>query len=236
MKGDFELDADIKALLRSEHAFSEIPDAGRANLSRRLRASVAGFGAGSHVSVHSVTKLAVNSWKGLVVKGAVVALAGGALAIHATKIESHESYTSVATPAQIQDLTNAKPVVDAPVLTMAPPSAIPSPIATTHVRPATRTPSALSDDAELAEEQRFLDQAREAMARGEPKGALDATAQHAARFARGRLTEERFAIRIRALARLGRKGEAQGLLTAMRARYPHSFLLEGAIGDVATIP
>jgi hypothetical protein len=231
MNGDFELDADIKALLRSERAFSEIPDSGRARLSRRLRDSVGAFGAGSHVSVHSVTKLAVKGWSGLVVKGAIVALAGGALVMHATQTESPESFTSVATPAQTRDAPHAMPI-EQPVLTMPVPSAVPSPISMTPVQQAKRTLRPLSDDVELAEEQRLLDEARDAMARGEPERALDATAQHAARFARGRLTEERFAIRIRALARLGRRDEAEALLTAMRNRYPHSFLLDGATRDV----
>jgi hypothetical protein len=50
------------------------------------------------------------------------------------------------------------------------------------------------------------------------------------------LAEERDALQIRALARLGRKAEAQSLLKEMRANYPHSFLLEGATTDVETIP
>ena len=89
---------------------------------------------------------------------------------------------------------------------------------------------------ELGEEQRLLDAARDAIVRGEPEAALTPTATHAARFPHGVLAEERDALRIRALAHLGRKTDAQDLLATMRAQYPKSFLLEGAAIDVDTIP
>jgi hypothetical protein len=94
----------------------------------------------------------------------------------------------------------------------------------------------LSPAASLGEERRLLDAARDAIVRGEPETALASTAAHAARFPDGVLSEERDALRIRALARLGKKADAQGLLMSMRAKYPNSFLLEGAATDVDTIP
>jgi hypothetical protein len=235
MSDDFELPTDIKALLRSERAFSEIPDSGRANLSRRLGVSVAALGG---TSVHSATKLALQGWKGLVAKGVVVIAVGGALAMHATRTESREPDTSVVTPVpQTHETRTAVPLIKQPTQTTVAPASTESPISvSTHVQPSTRQPIALDDGVLLVEEQRLLDKARDAIARGEPEGALDATAQHAVRFVHGKLTEERLAIRIRALARLGRKDEARTLLTEMHGRYPHSFLLEGATRDVETIP
>ncbi len=82
----------------------------------------------------------------------------------------------------------------------------------------------------------MLDAARDAIVRGEPEGALGPTAIHAARFSRGVLAEERDALRIRALARLGRLEEARALLAQLRAAHPQSFLLEGAAADVEAIP
>jgi pentatricopeptide repeat protein len=46
------------------------------------------------------------------------------------------------------------------------------------------------------------------------------------------LAEERDALRIRALVRLGRLDEARALFDQLRAAYPHSFLLEGVAADV----
>jgi len=195
--------------------------------------SVAALG-GAGPTVHSVTKLAFKGWKGLVAKGVVVIAVGGALAVHATRTDSRESDTSVALPAETHE-THAAPVIARPIqTTVAPASAEPVVSVPAPVQPSMRR---IADDgALLVEEQRLLDKARDALARGEPEAALDATAQHAVRFVHGKLTEERMAIRIRALARLGRKDEAQTLLTAMHGRYPHSFLLEGATRDVDTIP
>jgi hypothetical protein len=82
----------------------------------------------------------------------------------------------------------------------------------------------------------LLDAARDAIVRRELAGALTATANHAARFPRGVLAEERDAIRIRALGRLGRMAEARTLLAQLRAAHPHSFLLAGAAADVEAIP
>jgi len=90
--------------------------------------------------------------------------------------------------------------------------------------------------ASLREEQRLLDAARDAIVRGEPELALPPTASHAARFAHGVLAEERDALRIRALARLGRGDEARAVFTRLRAEHPNSFLLDGASADVASIP
>lgn len=101
---------------------------------------------------------------------------------------------------------------------------------------AARKAPPLSSPASLREEHLLLDAARDAIVQGEPDSALAPLATHAARFPQGVLAEEREALRIRALARLGRNAEAQAVLAAMRANYPHSFLLEGAASDIETIP
>jgi pentatricopeptide repeat protein len=93
-----------------------------------------------------------------------------------------------------------------------------------------------SPAASLREEQRLLDLARDAIVRGEPEAALPPTSTHAARFPQGVLSEERDALRIRALARLGRGDEARALLARMRVDHPHSFLLDGAGADAESIP
>jgi hypothetical protein len=224
MSEDLELPGDIKALLRSERAFSEIPAASRTHIARRLAACGGVFGASAYVAKKAV----LGGWKGILVKGTwIVAVGGGAFALHhatqsgdATDVApitavAHSTVSAERTPIQISHET--------PIAT---------PVAS-HAPVQARTIHPVDDEATLAAEQGILDKARDAIARGEPEQALDMTALHASQFARGTLAEERYAIRIRALARLGRKSEAQSLLDQLRARYPHSFLLQGATDDVA---
>jgi TolA-binding protein len=93
-----------------------------------------------------------------------------------------------------------------------------------------------SHDASLREEERLLDVARNAIVAGDFQAAVDATLQHAKTFPHGSLAEERDALRIRALAKLGRKEEARSALDRLRSQHPHSFLIEGATIDVESIP
>jgi hypothetical protein len=82
----------------------------------------------------------------------------------------------------------------------------------------------------------LLDLAQDAVSRGDPEGAILLTAMHADRFPRGELGPQSDVLRIRALARLGRKEEARAVLAAMRESYPRNFLLEDAAREVDSIP
>jgi hypothetical protein len=74
-------------------------------------------------------------------------------------------------------------------------------------------------------ELRLLRQARVAVARGDFAAALSPIAEHSRRFKNGRLAEEREALRVKALAGLGRMEEARHAAVAFRARFPRSVLL-----------
>jgi hypothetical protein len=78
-------------------------------------------------------------------------------------------------------------------------------------------------------ELRLLRQARAAVARDDYAGAMPPIGEHARRFKDGRLAEEREALRVKALAGLGRTDEAQRVAAAFRARFPRSVLLS-AVG------
>jgi hypothetical protein len=80
-------------------------------------------------------------------------------------------------------------------------------------------------DARLAAERRLLDIARTAVGRGKSGAALEALARHASEFPRGRLAEERDALRVQALLAAGRGGEAGASAEAFRRTYPRSMLL-----------
>ena len=71
----------------------------------------------------------------------------------------------------------------------------------------------------------LLRQARAAVAREDFAAALPPIAEHARRFKDGRLAEEREALRVKALAGLGRTEEARRAAAAFRARFPRSVLL-----------
>lgn len=74
-------------------------------------------------------------------------------------------------------------------------------------------------------ELRLLRQARAAVAREDYAAALPQIAEHAHRFKDGRLTEEREALRVKALVGLDRTAEARRAAAAFRARFPRSVLL-----------
>jgi hypothetical protein len=60
---------------------------------------------------------------------------------------------------------------------------------------------------------------------GDFAGALAAIAEHVHRFRHGSLVEEREALRVKALAGLGRHEDAQRAAVEFHARFPHSVLL-----------
>jgi TolA-binding protein len=71
----------------------------------------------------------------------------------------------------------------------------------------------------------LLEPARQSIARGDFGGALGAIAQHQREFPRGQLTEEREALRVRALWGMGQHSQAESAANAFRKRYPRSGLL-----------
>jgi outer membrane biosynthesis protein TonB len=83
-------------------------------------------------------------------------------------------------------------------------------------------PTAGAPDASLAEETRLTRAAKAALARGDAESALRSTSVHASRFPDGVLTEEREALAIRALCRLGRDADARARAGAFGRSHPSS--------------
>jgi len=115
--------------------------------------------------------------------------------------------------------TLARPAPAAPLATapavepdIAPPPAAPG---ATHL---SRTDAA-------REELRLLRKARAAVARQDYTAALPLLAEDARRFKDGRFVEEREALRVRALAGLGRTEEARRAAERFQERFPRSVLL-----------
>jgi len=74
-------------------------------------------------------------------------------------------------------------------------------------------------------ELQLLRSARQDVIGGDFAGALAAIAEHVHRFRHGRLVEEREALRVKALAGLGRHEDAQRAAVEFHARFPHSVFL-----------
>lgn len=87
-------------------------------------------------------------------------------------------------------------------------------------------------DVDLAAERALVDRARTALTRGQPAAALEALDSHAKSFPRGRLTEEREALAIDALARAGRTQEAATRADRFRSTWPNSVF--GGLVDTAS--
>jgi len=150
--------------------------------------------------------------------------------------------TPIPTPVPTPVPTVPPTTAPTPVPTVAPtpppvvtPPAVPSaPSADETPVPASpRAKATLSRADEARAELRLLRQARAAVVREDYAAALPPIAEHARRFKDGRLTEEREALKVKALAGLGRTDEARRAAASFRARFPRSVLLP-AISQMST--
>ena len=260
MSGDLDgLPPDIRAMLRAEKIRTTAPVDGRARLAVRLGAAVPAFGRPTATAPRCAPLMRVTrgaTKTGMAKAVFALALGAGAVALatrqdiepptRAMAVETVHPYAQLPAPTievapsraagliEKDEEQDCGEVARHAAASTAPPAGsirvARSPSSPTHKSPSP-TPAA-----SLLDEQRLLDAARAAIVRGEPEAALVATATHAARFPTGTLSEERDALRIRALARLERKADARALLAAMRAKFPKSFLLEGAEADIDAIP
>ena len=98
-----------------------------------------------------------------------------------------------------------------------PRAVVPAPAAGESTRP----PNLKQYSAELA----LLEPARNSIGRGDYSAALGAIAQHRREFPNGQLSEEREALRVRALWGLGQRPAALAAAQVFRRRYPRSGLL-----------
>jgi hypothetical protein len=97
-------------------------------------------------------------------------------------------------------------------------------------------PSTRDADLELAIERDLLQRARTDFRAGRLSEALQPLEEHARRFPRGRLEEERAALRIQTLARLGASQRARDLAGEFAAKFPESPLLGSVRAAIGTAP
>jgi hypothetical protein len=103
--------------------------------------------------------------------------------------------------------------------------------------PAVPAPKPLADsDLDLAIERDLLQRARAEFRAGSFTAALQPLEEHARRFPKGRLEEERAALRIQTLSRLGEHQRAAELARDFSARFPESPLLDAVRSSIGGAP
>jgi len=206
------LSPEVRALLEQERLLPPLSAAQRARAMARARASMERSAAPAAVPAAAAWR---TRWAAAAAAALVISAAVGAAAY-----EIHSHFTS-APVARRAAAPAPRAVVSVP--------AAPAPAVTVPDRPAVPAPAGAAPGLSAADAARaelhLLRQARAAVARGDFAAALSTIAEHSHRFKNGRLVEEREALRVKALAGLGRTAEARHAAVAFRARFPRSVLL-----------
>jgi hypothetical protein len=153
---------------------------------------------------------------------AVLALGAGAYAARAWRSAPDSPAAMPVAPVASSRVTAARPIA-AVVPETTESATITAPEAAPRRRIVRKT-SAATPAATNAELQ-LLRAARQDVTGGDFADALAAIAEHVRRFRHGRLVEEREALRVKALAGLGRHEDAQRAAVEFHARFPHSVFL-----------
>lgn len=204
------LPPDVQAILDQERSIPALPPAVRARALATARAAVA---AGTVAPPMGPPTTWVR-WAAVAALTAAAGAAGGAIAYR-----RHAKHPDAVTERAIPAVAPA----------LATPPIAPAVEVSVPVRPLLEEPT--NEDGRRTklvvpqEELRLLRQARAAVARGAFAAALAPIAEHARLFEDGRLAEEREALRVKALAGLGRKDEARRAASAFQTRFPRSVLL-----------
>ncbi len=213
MSAPSPLAPEVSALLERERDIPAVSPWQRSRAVARARASLAT----PYVATTAASGAAPRTrWAAAAAAALVVSAAVGAAAyeLHVRKASRPETRPEVVAP--VGDVVARAPAAEPSAVAVG--ELVPRPM------PAVDAPMSSRAEAVRAE-LRLLRQARVAVARGDFAAALSPIAEHARRFKNGRLAEEREALRVKALAGLGRMEEARHAAVAFRARFPRSVLL-----------
>ncbi|HEY3819027.1 MAG TPA: hypothetical protein VGL81_17780 [Polyangiaceae bacterium] len=179
---------------------------------------------------------------------AVARLAGSKAAIAVTSLllggaAGAGIYAELRPPQQAQVVYIPQPMAASVASVVpAPSSAAPSEVvagtstASTARTAASPGPSTSSRTLQLSAERILLDEARGALVQGNPSRALERIEQHRRTFATPILGEERDAMEVEALAKVGRSAEARAKADAFRRHTPNSLFLPAVQSAVESIP
>jgi hypothetical protein len=207
---------EVEAVIARGSQIRRAPDVVRARLLARARNAVARREAAA-VPVAGFGRAPPRSGIRIAVAATVLlafAAGGAAAMIHsgATRADA-----LAVTPSRA-----AAPISAPPRVAQAP-AELPAPrVASSRPRPSHRV---LSPQESYAAELELLRRAQSNYASHDFSDALVLVAEHARRFPKGRLAEEREALRVRSLAGAGRGDEARRVLAAFARRFPRSVLL-----------
>ena len=141
-------------------------------------------------------------------------------ALHATTSKPTEVVRVVQVAAPERAATEAPPPAarSVPVAPLAPRHKVPAKL------PPVASSQAVAKDPAVAAERALIEMGRTALGRGQARAAYEAMVEHEQRFPRGRLGEERDAIRIQALVEVGQLAAARLLAEGFARDYPRSLL------------
>jgi hypothetical protein len=242
MTGDLEpLAPDIVELLSDARVGTPMTPATRERVRRRLEvtAFAALVGTGSGLAMGLWTKRGLGflarKWMATGVSVAVGAGAGavGLKVVQVTRashrppaVGQSREPAPVAPPPPVHREPLPAPLAPSPQIKSPPP---PKHLAATKApaSPAEQSSPApaVSATVPLGSERALLERGRTALTRKDAAGALAAAQEHAARFPKGELAEEREALRIEALLMARRGGEARAAFDDFRQAFPGSILV-----------
>lgn len=206
--------------------------ADRARVQRRLAAQL-GAAAVGLTTTTTATTAAASSWVGISAAKVVVALGivtAGAAVVYTTSRPSHTPLVAPSSAVGIASRpqpSRPESTIPAPPATSSEPPAIPSttPIVA-PLRPAEKslrpTASASTSTSTLDEELALLAQADASLRRGDATKALTQLDEHARRFPKSSVKEERDVERVLALCAAGRSPEARREADAILKAHPSS--------------
>ena len=227
------LSPEVRALLERERAIPAQPASVRARaLARARAASTSAWRSAAPVFVAAPSG---RRWAAaaalLCVLGAAVGAAAYQIRFRLAPSPSDLGAGSTVRAAAPVLARSSSPPADPVDDSLSPPVRAAGPSATTSSAPTSRSKGEAG-----REELRLLRQARSAVARNDFAAALPPLLEHARRFKDGSLAEEREALRVKALAGLGRIDEARRAAAAFGARFPRSVLLPAVHQMVARKP
>jgi len=225
-----DLDPELEAFVTPRKIQREAPPALRARVLARARASVA---AGGEIPRFPAGDLApaprVRAARGRrlvwIAFAASVAVAGGAVGAVAALYGQRARAPQIGGPERVAPVPNAPPTsVGTPASDLLAPEAQ---IAAAKP-PRQARPGAKADP--FAAELDLLQRAHGAYTGRDFSAALTLIAEHARRFPKGHLAEQREALRVRSLAGSGRADEAHRAAAAFAIQFPRSVLLPRVTG------
>ncbi len=228
-----EHDDPIESLLAGERNAPGMPDEVSARLASRLGilagpggggpTNGGGSSSGGGAAAASATATAARTWTAARAAqlGLVFVLGAASGAVLDRTLGTSPDDTRLAPAVVVQHEVVEEPIRPQPV----PPPPTPTAVEPAIEVPAPSAPPARGpeDDGRSSDAERlWLERAEAAFGSGDASATLSALEAHARRFPHGRLSEERDALRVRALYFAGRREEADSQAERFAATYPSS--------------